>query len=85
MGNATSPAPTWRILDPPDPEPKWTGTIMFTCPHCHKEALLPVIGLVIAQTSEGALIFDPGKRQIPKTIQCRFCRKRFEGEGDGVR
>ena len=58
---------------------------MFTCPRCGKDALLPVIGMVIAQTSGGALIFEPGKQIAPNKIQCRFCRRRFEREGDGVR
>jgi len=80
-----APVPTWRVLDSPESIPKWTGSIMFSCPRCGKEALLPIVGIVIAQTGDGALVFDPGDRAIPKVIQCRYCRRRFSGEDGDVR
>ena len=73
--------PEWRIIDQGDPPPVWTGDIMFACPHCGAEAKLPIIGTPLAQLSGGGLVFEPGPRQIPKIIQCRFCRKKFEMEG----
>jgi hypothetical protein len=70
----------WRILDQGDPPAEWTSSIMFSCPKCGAEAKLPITGTPLAQIGAG-LVFEPGPRQIPKKIQCRFCRKKFEMEG----
>lgn len=82
--SVTSQPATWRILELPDPPPQWTGSIMYSCPGCGKEALLPIVGLAIAQIGAG-LVFEPGSKLIPKTIQCRFCRRRYEQEDGDVR
>lgn len=66
---------TWKIVNrggiPEDAE-----TIEFECPGCGKEALLPIVGLPLAQLS-GGVIFD-GAHVMPPEIQCRVCRKQFE-------
>ena len=67
----------WRILDPGEVPVGDGRLVMFACPHCGKEAKLPVLGVPLAQVGEG-IVFDPGHRAIPKAIQCRFCRKRFQ-------
>jgi len=73
--------PTWRILDP-DPPRNWTGSISYTCPRCGADAALPVVGRVLAQLPDGSLVFGRGEKYVPRKIQCRFCRKRFESEGN---
>jgi hypothetical protein len=72
---------TWRILDPEPPD-TWTGHFSYSCPNCGADAELPVVGRVIAQLSDGGLVFDPGPKLVPRKIQCRICRKRFESEVD---
>ena len=69
---------TWRIIEEDSPERGWTDRISFSCPHCGADAGLPVYGIVLAQTSGGSLVFDHGGHSIPKIIECRFCRHRFE-------
>jgi hypothetical protein len=71
---------SWRILNPGEEHDLWTGSIMYTCPNCGHEAMLPVTGRVLAQLGDGGLIFGQGPQRIPKAIQCRNCRKRFERE-----
>jgi len=70
---------SWRILNSGD-DNVWTGSIMYTCPNCGHDALLPVTGRVLAQLGDGSLIFGRGPQRIPQAIQCRNCRKRFERE-----
>jgi predicted RNA-binding Zn-ribbon protein involved in translation (DUF1610 family) len=67
----------WRIVEEGAPQGGWTGSVLFTCPRCGVDALLPVQGIAIAQV-DGALIFDPGPQQIPKIVECRRCRRQFE-------
>ena len=52
--------------------------------NCMKDALLPVIGVALAQIEWG-LVFDVGRYATPKRIQCPHCRKRLEKEGLNVR
>lgn len=75
--------PTWRIFDPKPPGP-WTGHIDYACPNCGAEAMLPVIGRVLSELFDGSLIFESGERYVPRKIECRYCRTRFESEGGNV-
>jgi hypothetical protein len=72
------PEAAWRIIEEDAPPSGWTGSVMFTCPKCGHDARLPVQGSALAQLREGDLVFDVGDHAIPKIIQCRHCRKRFE-------
>ena len=75
----TGPKPTWKIINRgtvPNPAP---NTVLYACMGCLREAELPVVGVVLAQLDMG-LVFDPGPHAIPRVIQCRHCRRRFEME-----
>ena len=68
---------TWKILqrgrvqlDAP--------MVPYDCPRCGYEALLPILGMPLAQLSEGGIVFDTGDHAMPAEIQCRHCRRRFE-------
>ena len=66
---------TWRILDLATVPPN-APTIIFDCPSCTTPATLPVVGRALAQVQRG-VVFDPGPYALPRTIQCRHCRRRF--------
>ena len=68
---------TWKIIDRGE-VPERAGTVEYDCPACGREALLPVLGLPIAQIGAG-IVFDTGKHAMPAVIQCRHCRRCFEG------
>jgi hypothetical protein len=79
-GKRKGPAATWRVIDRgrvPDPPP---NVAQFTCTSCWAEAALPVLGLPIAQIGSG-LVFDLGDHAMPRVIECRRCRHRYETEG----
>jgi hypothetical protein len=80
ISTAARAKPTWRILDS-EPPGSWTGHISYSCPNCDAEALLPVMGRVLAQLSDGGLVFDRGEHHVPSKIQCRFCKHSFESDG----
>ena len=76
---------TWKILDfGEDFEP--SGKIELNCPRCGYDAEIPIRwwpeNAVIAAMGL-ALVFDkpwlgePPFRMLPKTIQCRNCRRTF--------
>jgi hypothetical protein len=68
---------TWRVLDLGDVSVS-APVFQYDCPGCGNTADLPVRGRPTAELSDGALIFDPGPRALPKTIQCRICERVFE-------
>jgi hypothetical protein len=73
----------WKVLDfgPMTADPEINhNTIEFTCMNCMKDALLPVIGVVIAQLESGLVFDNLGRHAVPKQIQCPHCRKRMEWE-----
>lgn len=70
---------TWKVLD--------YGTVLegsraveFTC-ECGCEAEVPVGGRVLAQIGMG-LVFDTTGGALPRTIQCRKCRRIYTTEGE---
>lgn len=73
------PKPSWKVIDrgevpdPPDNQAE------FVCPDCGWEALLPVLGIPMAQLHSG-IVFDIGRHAMPRVIECRRCRHRFELE-----
>lgn len=69
---------SWKVIDSGTVPPN-ARKIEYTCMGCMREALLPVVGTVLAQLDAG-LVFDTDtdKRAIPKQIQCPHCRKRME-------
>ena len=71
---------TWKIIDPGGvvSENGHIKEIEYDCPHCGVEALLPVVGTVIAISADGGVIFDRGPRIMPQHIQCRYCHHHFE-------
>lgn len=68
---------TWRILDRGDVPEQGVNLVLYDCPGCGAEAELPVLGTPLAQIESG-IVFDIGKRAMPRIIQCRNCRRRFE-------
>lgn len=73
------PKPTWKILDRgtvPDPAP---NSVVYTCMHCMREADLPIVGVPLAQLDAG-LVFDTDVHAMPKAIECRKCRNRYDLE-----
>ncbi len=66
---------TWKIIRR-GAVPEDANVIEFGCPACGREALLPIVGIPLAQ-SGGGVVFD-GESAMPLEIQCRKCRKRFE-------
>ena len=69
---------TWKVLDY-GTVGKGSHLVEYDCPRCGHVALLPVHGLPLAQSQYG-IFFDIGKHDIPKSIQCRHCRRSFEKE-----
>lgn len=68
----------WKVLDFGSVQPEKARKIEFTCMNCMRDALLPVIGIVLAQIDSG-LVFDTcGSHSMPKQIQCPHCRKQME-------
>ena len=77
---------SWRVLDYGE-VPMTARTVDYVCLGCGHEAVLPVLGLAIAQIGQG-LVFDSGGYAMPKVIQCRRCRRQYELEprrGENVR
>lgn len=66
----------WKIIDRGN-VPENAGTIVYACPGCGTDASLPALGLPIAQIGDG-VVFDNNKHSLPKIIQCRRCRRRYE-------
>ncbi len=56
----------------------------FSCPRCGHEGTIPVLGLPIAQTQSGGVVFDAGPHALPRRIRCTRCRRVFELVGGGV-
>ena len=69
---------TWKILKRGD-VPQFARSIEFMCVKCGHEALLPVVGLALAQVNM-TLVFDRGRYAMPLLIECRHCRRRFESD-----
>ena len=71
---------TWKILDR-GVVPLSARTMDYECPGCGHSAELPIKGLPIAQLSSGGVIFDNDvDGALPRVIQCRHCRRRYERE-----
>ena len=68
---------TWDVIDRGAVPLTGTNDIEFDCPGCGREALLPVLGLALAQTAAG-VVFDVGEHAMPREIRCRHCRRHFE-------
>jgi hypothetical protein len=69
---------TWKVLDR-GAVPSDARRVQYTCTFCGREAELPVVGTPIAQIEQG-IVFDTDRRGImPPVIQCRKCRRIFEG------
>jgi predicted RNA-binding Zn-ribbon protein involved in translation (DUF1610 family) len=64
---------TWNVIDRGE-VPEGARQVFYTCAGCGRDALLPVVGLVIAQIGSG-LVFDVGPCATPKIIKCRKCRR----------
>jgi len=67
---------TWKIID--------RGSVSEDAPMveyggpCGHDAMLPVGGVVIAETSSGGLVFDePVGNSLPPTIRCRKCGRTY--------
>ena len=71
---------TWRILDRGTVPAHGVKTVPFPCPYCQTESTLPILGLAIALLADGGVVFDTGPKGMPRKIQCRFCKQRFELE-----
>ena len=69
---------TWKIIDRGE-VPENAASIDYCCV-CGHEALLPVLGNVIAANSGGLLVFDIGKYAIPPRVQCRKCGRVLSNE-----
>jgi hypothetical protein len=67
---------TWKILDR-GRVPVICSHVEYMCLGCGREAELPVLGLPMAQIGQG-IVFDIGDHAMPKRIECRKCRRRFE-------
>lgn len=63
----------WKVLDPGEVTKKLPREVYFTCMNCGAEALLPVIGLPIAQCDD-TIFFDLGPHAIPHVIRCPICK-----------
>ena len=68
---------TWKIVDY-GKVPIGAPMVEFDCPRCGRVALLPVVGVPLAQLHDGGIVFDIGQHAIPAQIQCRRCRRLFE-------
>ena len=72
---------TWEVLELGIAP---AGSISLCCPHCGKDASMPIIRTqspIIASIGLG-LIFDnptynPGAAVLPVTVRCRACRHVF--------
>ena len=67
---------TWKILEW-GAVPKNAPTLEFDCPGCGRAALIPIVGLPLAQMG-GGVVFDNTEHHMPPAIQCRHCRRAFE-------
>ncbi len=70
-------AATWKIIEPGRVPEKGVTVVPFACHGCGHEAELPVLGMPLAQFS-GGIVFDVGDHAMPRVIECRHCRRRFE-------
>jgi len=66
---------TWKIIDR-GKVPELATHVDYTC-ECGHEAQMPVMGLPMAQIGNG-IVFDLGGHAMPRLIQCRKCRRKFE-------
>lgn len=67
----------WRVIDYGDVPTTTPSRIDYACPGCGVESELPVKGLALAQIETG-VVFDRGDYAMPRQIQCRHCRRRYE-------
>ena len=68
--------PEWVVIDP-GVVPADARKTEFTCTSCGVDAMLPVVGVPIAQVHDG-LVFDPGEHAMPVTIRCPACGRTLE-------
>ena len=54
--------------------------IDYPCPHCGREAALPIRGMAIAMFQAGGVVFD-GDGALPAVIRCTKCRRTFSSAG----
>lgn len=73
---------TWDVLDRGD-VPTGACEMLYSCPHCGREAALPVVGVPLAQLGGGGIVFDGGEGLLPVAIRCRACRSVFGTELPG--
>ena len=66
----------WKILAEGPIAGRRTNDVEYTCTHCWNDALLPVVGVVIAQCDQ-ALVFD-SEHAMPERIRCPHCRVTLE-------
>jgi predicted RNA-binding Zn-ribbon protein involved in translation (DUF1610 family) len=66
----------WIVIDR-GRVPVGARRVEFTCVDCGHEALLPVLGLPIAQIENG-IVFDPGDHGMPAAIECPACGRKLE-------
>lgn len=69
-------AAAWTILDRGKVPKKPSYQVDFTCLNCMTAALLPVLGIPLAQAEQG-IVFDPGRYAMPNKIQCPTCGRIF--------
>ncbi len=62
----------WIIIDRGS-LPERTLHIDYMCTKCMRESLLPVTGIVLAQSGQ-SLVFDIGPHATPAQIRCPHCR-----------
>ncbi len=74
----------WKVLEWGD-VPEDAAEIDYECPHCGREAPLPVVGMALAQISGGGVVFDVGRHAMPAQIRCTKCRREFTLEDAHVR
>jgi hypothetical protein len=67
--------PSWVIIDRGQ-IPNDAQEIEYTCVACGHDALLPVVGIAIAQTQSG-IVFDCGG-EMPPIIECPHCHRKLE-------
>lgn len=67
----------WRILKYGAFDRNLARDVSYTCVACGHDAMLPVIGLPLAQLEQG-IVFDVGPRGMPAEIQCPRCRRILE-------
>lgn len=68
---------TWDVVVWGNVPREGHATTPYDCPKCGREAALPVVGVVSAQTAAGGVLFEPGEHAVPAVIRCRGCRQLF--------